>query len=102
SVPATFSFASIGNIEARLISDTNSIHLLPRRGILGLAAPRPDVTQQTWTDTAVLILHSDGLRSHWRWEDFNYLAAQPAGTIAHHLLNRLAVPRDDATVVVVK
>jgi hypothetical protein len=47
------------------------------------------------------VLHSDGISTRWRWEDFSGLTEQPAATIAHRLLQALAKAEDDATVLVV-
>jgi hypothetical protein len=50
----------------------------------------------------VLILHSDGVTTYWRWERFAHLMPAPAAVIAQELLRTLAKGNDDATVVVVK
>ena len=49
-----------------------------------------------------MVLHSDGLTTHWRWEDFPDLKDQPAANIAQELMQKLAKEEDDATVLVVK
>jgi hypothetical protein len=49
-----------------------------------------------------MVLHSDGLRTHWTWEDFPGLTTQSAGALAQQLLSTLAKDEDDATVIVVK
>jgi serine/threonine protein phosphatase PrpC len=96
------SFCSIGNIETRVLHSPEPVNLLVRRGVLGGTAPAPLITDHAWDPRATLVLHSDGLGTRWRWEDFPGLAAQPAATIAHRLLQALAKVEDDATVVVIK
>jgi serine/threonine protein phosphatase PrpC len=71
-----------------------------RRGIVGANAPNPVVTQHRWRPNHVLVLHSDGLTTHWRWEDFRDLGSASAAVMARRLLQALA--KDDATVLVVK
>jgi len=95
-------FASIGNIEAHLFGSPQPVHFLIRRGVLGLHAPTPMVMQYPWHPKSIVVLYSDGLTTHWRWEDFRHLAAAPATVIARQLLRALAKDTDDATVVVVK
>jgi len=95
-------FATVGNIEARLISHIPPGRFLVRRGIIGNNAPSPGVTEHRWRPDNILILHTDGLVTHWQWEDFPQLAGQSATFIAQELLRKLAKENDDATVVVVK
>jgi serine/threonine protein phosphatase PrpC len=97
-----FTFASIGNIEARLFGSAQSRHFIVRRGVIGLHTPRPVITEHHWEPGSVLILHSDGVTTRWRWEDFAHLTRAPATVIARQLLGALAKDNDDATVVVVK
>jgi serine/threonine protein phosphatase PrpC len=72
-----------------------------RRGVMGANAPLPVVTRHDWNVDSILVLHSDGLRTNWRWEDLK-LAQVSATVAAQRLLHVLARNDDDATVVVVK
>jgi hypothetical protein len=101
-VAIRLSFASIGNVEARVLHPPEPINLTIQRGVLGGVAPTPRRTDHAWDRRSVLVLHSDGLTTHWRWDDFPDLAAQPAAVVAHRLLLALARDDDDATVVVIK
>jgi anti-sigma regulatory factor (Ser/Thr protein kinase) len=95
-------FASVGNIEARTFGTAQKVNFIVPRGVLGLNAPAPKVTEHLWDPTQVMVLHSDGLVSHWQWEDFPNLQAGSAGDAAQQMLHKLAREDDDATVVVVK
>jgi anti-sigma regulatory factor (Ser/Thr protein kinase) len=77
---ATLTFASVGNVEARVFGSPEPMNFVFPRGILGLNARRPVVTQQPWALSNVMVLYSDGLIAHWRWSDFPHFAA------ARHLL----------------
>jgi len=94
--------ASVGNIEVRLIGNRERLDLIVRRGIIGLNAPNPVVTEHPWTAASLLIMHSDGLSTHWNWRDFSALEPESPTVIARRLLTRLAKIDDDATVVVAK
>jgi anti-sigma regulatory factor (Ser/Thr protein kinase) len=96
------SFASVGNVEARTFRTPASLSFHVRRGVLGLNAPAAAVSVHPWKREWILVFHSDGLRSHWRLEDFPDLAETSAQGTAEALLCRLAKQDDDATVVVVK
>ena len=100
--PLGLSFASVGNIEARLFGSPQDTRFPVRRGILGLKAPRPLVSERPWGRGYGLVMHSDGLSSHWGWQDFPGLWEMPPQTAAQRLLHALAKEHDDATVVVVK
>lgn len=98
----TLAVAGIGNVEVRVYGSTVPVHPILRRGILGVNAPEPIVTEAAWAPEALMVIHSDGIRSRWRWEDFPGLDQQPAETIAQTLLRALASETDDATVLVVR
>jgi serine/threonine protein phosphatase PrpC len=95
-------FASVGNIEVRVSPGAARFPFAIRRGIIGLNAPKAMVTEHPWPPDCVLVLHSDGLRTHWSWQDFPGVADQPAPALAQEFLRLLAKEDDDATVIVVR
>ena len=95
-------FASVGNIEVRVFPHSEPFRFAIRRGVIGLNAPNALVTEHPWPPDHVLVLHSDGLRTHWSWKDFPGLAEQPAPAMAQEFLRLLAKEEDDATVIVVR
>lgn len=99
---ATLTFASVGNVEARVFGSPEPMNFVYPRGVLGLNARRPVVTQHRWELSNVMVLYSDGLIPHWRWSDFPHLAEASATVAAQELLRAFARETDDATVVVVK
>lgn len=94
-------FASIGDIEARTLGLPRPGFVI-RRGILGAQAPNAVVTEHPWRPEWALVLHSDGVRSHWREEDLPGLRALSAQEMAVTLLTQFAREDDDATVLVVR
>lgn len=94
--------ASVGNIEVRLLGGEGKFNLVVRRGIIGLNAPNPVLGESPWTPANLLILHSDGLRTHWQWDEFRDVAGEKPGVIAQRLLQRLGKAEDDSTVLVVR
>lgn len=96
------SFASVGDIEVRVSPRERRASFLIQRGILGLNAPTVVVTELPWPNDQIMALHSDGLRSHWSWDEFPGITEQPATVMAARLLQALARDRDDATVLVVR
>ena len=99
--PVRLSFISVGNIEAR-VNGNPTIESFPAyRGVIGLNASDPVAAEDPWHPDYTLVLHTDGLRTNWRWDDFPGLAALPPADAARRLLQDLAKEEDDATVIVV-
>jgi anti-sigma regulatory factor (Ser/Thr protein kinase) len=97
-----FSFASVGNIEARVFGGPSRQQFIVPRGIVGGNAPHPRVTDHRWDPGTVMVLHSDGVTGHWGLADFPELTRELATTMAPRLLRALAKDNDDATIVVVR
>lgn len=95
-------FASVGNVEVRVSPSTRPFKFSVRRGVVGLNAPSAVVTEHPWPPGHVLVLHSDGLTTHWGWNDLPDLMEGAAPDLARELLRKLAKETDDATVIVVK
>ena len=98
----TVAFANIGNVEVRLLHGADRVHIPVRRGVVGLNAPNPVVSEQPWGPDDLLIMHSDGLRTSWDWSEFRNLSHEGSGVIAQRLLCVLGKIEDDATVLVVR
>ena len=94
--------ANVGNVEVRLIGSTERFSPIVRRGIIGMNAPRPVCSEHPWAASDLLIMHSDGLRGHWKWDDFSNLSHYEPATIASRLLAALGKMEDDATIIVAK
>jgi anti-sigma regulatory factor (Ser/Thr protein kinase) len=94
--------AGIGNIAVRLPGGPRPLHLIIRRGVVGLNAPDPVPAEFPWTPASLLIMHSDGACADWDWSDFSDLAREAPAIIARRLLSKLGRTDDDATVIVVR
>ncbi|HVV74032.1 MAG TPA: ATP-binding SpoIIE family protein phosphatase [Verrucomicrobiae bacterium] len=98
----TLTVANVGNVEVRVIGPDKQSMPRVRRGILGLNAPAPWPVQCGWDERSVLVMHSDGISSHWNAERFPGLLREAPTTAASHLLQELGKTDDDATVIVVR
>jgi anti-sigma regulatory factor (Ser/Thr protein kinase) len=97
----TLALASVGDIEVRIFPRTEQFAFPIQRSVLGLNSRSVTVTEHAWAASNVMVLHSDGLRSHWSWDEFPGLLERPPAEIAQQLLRALARDQDDATVLVV-
>jgi len=95
-------FGSVGNIECRVVGAEKPLNFIMRRGVIGNNAPKPRITEHEWDTSHIMILHSDGVSSRWRWSECMHLANQSASHIAQHLIRKFSSTEDDATVLVVK
>jgi anti-sigma regulatory factor (Ser/Thr protein kinase) len=95
-------FASIGNIEVRAWCGGERMPFVCKRGFLGTQETRVGVQEFSWSPEWLLVLHSDGLRTHWQWGDFPGIENEPAQAVASRLMRKLATEHDDATVLAVR
>lgn len=95
-------FAGVGNIACRVESAGERRQLVSHSGTLGHVMRRVQEFEFDFPAGALLILHSDGLTTHWAWADYPGLMAKHAGLIAGVLYRDHERGRDDVTVVVLK
>jgi anti-sigma regulatory factor (Ser/Thr protein kinase) len=95
------SFAGVGNIVARIESGATR-HLVSHNGTIGHNARRIQEFSFPWAVSNLLILHSDGLGTHWSLADYPGLSLKHPALIAGVLYRDFERGRDDVTVVVVR
>lgn len=95
-------FAGIGNIVGVIVDKERQRHLVSHSGIVGHQYRHLSEFSYPWTNGAVLVLHSDGIRSHWDLSAYPGLLSRDASLIAGVLFRDFPRGRDDATIVVVK
>jgi serine/threonine protein phosphatase PrpC len=93
---------NVGNIEIRVFESREPLKIVIRRGILGTAAPVPSISQNPWDEKSVMVMYSDGIKTHWQWKEFSQYHNESATSLARRLLFSLARDTDDATLIVVK
>lgn len=95
-------FSGVGNISAMVLNGAERRHLVSHNGILGHACRTVTECSQPWHKHAVLLLHSDGIMSHWDLARYPSLLSRDPSLIAGILYRDFTRDRDDATVIVVK
>jgi anti-sigma regulatory factor (Ser/Thr protein kinase) len=96
------SLAGVGNIVARVELDGAHRALVSHHGTVGHNVRRVQEFSFAFPPDALLVLHSDGLGSHWSLADYPGLAARHAGLIAGVLYRDHDRGNDDVTVVVIR
>jgi serine/threonine protein phosphatase PrpC len=95
--------ASVGNVGVHLMGNPQPTRIVVRRGVIGMSSsPSPVLTSHPWTAASMLIIHSDGVETHWHRSELEGLAGAATGLIARQLLQTYGRPDDDATVVVAR
>ena len=95
-------FAGVGNIAGvvRGGDGATSRSMVSQNGTAGHAVRRLGSFMYEWPANAVVILHSDGITTHWSLDRFPGLTRRHPGVIAAAIYRDHARGRDDTTVVV--
>jgi anti-sigma regulatory factor (Ser/Thr protein kinase) len=95
-------YAGIGNIAGAILADGSSRHLVSHNGTLGHTVRRIDEFSYPWSKEALLVVHSDGLGSHWDLGKYPGLPRCHPSLIAGVLYRDFKRGHDDVTVVVAR
>jgi anti-sigma regulatory factor (Ser/Thr protein kinase) len=94
--------AGVGNISMRLLKDGESRSFGCDNGTLGAGVPRIHEFMDPWTHASLLVMHSDGVKTHWTLDDYPGLARRHPGLVAGLLYRDFRRERDDVTVIVAR
>jgi anti-sigma regulatory factor (Ser/Thr protein kinase) len=95
-------FAGVGNISASVWNTSGSRSLVSHNGTLGHEARRFQQFRYDLTPRDILVMHSDGLATQWRLDQYPGLPMRHPSVIAAVLWRDHSRGRDDVTVLVVK
>ena len=95
-------YAGVGNIAGVAIAPGGSRHMVSHSGIVGHEARKIQEFVSPWSQDTVLVMHSDGLATHWNLDQYPGLASRRPSLIAGVLYRDFTRGRDDVTVVVAK
>ena len=94
-------YCGLGNISALAVRpDGTEQHLVSLSGIAGHVARRLQTFTQPWVPGSRLVMHSDGIATHWTLAQYPGLARRHPGVIAGVIARDHRRGPDDATVVV--
>jgi anti-sigma regulatory factor (Ser/Thr protein kinase) len=100
TVSGELSFVGVGNISASIVGESGTQHLVSMNGIVGHRTQTLRQFKYVWTPGSTLIMHSDGVRTRWRFTDYQGLQWKSPVTIAGVILRDESRGTDDAAVVV--
>lgn len=93
-------FAGVGNIVGTTAGGETQRRMVSLDGTVGHEAPRFRAFEYALEPGRLLVMHSDGLRSHWQIDRYPGLAARDPLLIAGVLYRDWCRGNDDVTVVV--
>jgi anti-sigma regulatory factor (Ser/Thr protein kinase) len=94
-------FAGIGNISGTILNHARR-SLASYNGTLGHEVRQIRQFEYPWPEAGLLVLHTDGLVTHWSLDTYPGLSARHPGLIAGVLYRDFKRGRDDVTVVVAR
>ncbi len=97
----TMQFAGVGNVSAFIVDERRSA-ALSQPGIVGHKPARIRPFALTLRDSAVVVLHSDGVRESWDLAKTPGLSRRSSAVIAASVLRDCGTRPDDASVLVVR
>jgi anti-sigma regulatory factor (Ser/Thr protein kinase) len=95
-------FAGIGNIAGKIFSPTEHRNLVSNNGTVGHEVRKIQEFTYPWPANGLLIMHSDGLSTHWRLDSYPGLNLKHPSLIAGILYRDFNRERDDVTVLAIK
>jgi anti-sigma regulatory factor (Ser/Thr protein kinase) len=96
------SFAGVGNVSASIVAMGSSRSIASHNGTVGHQMSRVQEFTVPWNSDSILVMHSDGLGTHWNLEDYPGIWNKQACVIAAILHRDFYRGRDDVTVLVAK
>lgn len=97
----TVRFAGVGNIGAMILSAEGTRSMASHGGIVGHQMRTVREFEYPWSPGARLLLHSDGIATRWRPEQYPGLAVRHPASIVAVLFRDYLRGRDDACLVAV-
>lgn len=98
----SIAFAGVGNIAASVWHGEARRSMVSHNGIVGHNVRKLQEYHYPWPRGALLVVHSDGLETHWSLQDFPGLSGCHASVIAAALYRKHWRRRDDVVVLVAR
>lgn len=95
-------YAGVGNISGRIFSGDAVRNMVSHNGTVGLKARKIVEFTYPWPEDGLLIMHSDGLATHWNLDDYPGLRGRNPALIAGVLFRDHNRVRDDSTLVIIR
>jgi anti-sigma regulatory factor (Ser/Thr protein kinase) len=98
----TLSYVGVGNISATIVRDEKRNSLVSMHGTVGAQFRKLQQFTYGWQPGALLVMHSDGVKTSWDLERYSGLRGRHPSLVAGILYRDFHRPSDDSTVMVVR
>jgi anti-sigma regulatory factor (Ser/Thr protein kinase) len=98
----TVRYAGIGNVAGAILTGADSRSMVSHNGTLGHQARRFQEFSYPWAEDSLIVMHSDGLASHWSLDRYPGLTSHHPALVAGVLYRDFTRGRDDVTVLVAR
>jgi anti-sigma regulatory factor (Ser/Thr protein kinase) len=97
-------YAGVGNISGSIFgpAEGRSLSMVSHNGIVGHTIRKIQEFTYPWISGSLLVMHSDGLGTHWQLDRYPGLARSHPGLVAGSLYRDFKRGRDDVTIVTVR
>jgi anti-sigma regulatory factor (Ser/Thr protein kinase) len=95
-------FCGVGNISAVIVHQGKRHNLVSHPGTVGMQIRKTQTNSYPWGTRALLIVHSDGLGTHWQLDKYAGLTEHRPSVIAGVLYRDYSRGRDDVTVLALR
>ena len=92
-------YAGVGNISGTIVHGSTTRSMVSLNGTVGHEMRKVQEFVYEWPTDGLLVMHSDGLQTHWRLDKYPGLAARHLNVIAAVLYRDFSRGRDDLTVI---
>ncbi len=95
-------FAGVGNISGTILGEETSSSLLSHNGTAGVHVRKIQEFTYLWPEDGVLLLHSDGVATKWKLDEYPGLRWKDPALVAAVLFRDHQRPRDDGALLVAR
>jgi anti-sigma regulatory factor (Ser/Thr protein kinase) len=99
---ASVRVCGVGNTVSAIIGANGSRALPSMNGTAGLNVPAMQEFTQTWNQSDLLVMHTDGITTRWRLDAYPGLRTRDPALVAGVLHRDFSRGRDDATVLALR
>jgi anti-sigma regulatory factor (Ser/Thr protein kinase) len=95
-------YTGVGNISACIVTPTERRNMVSHNGTIGHQVRKVQEFVYPWSYASLLIMHSDGIATHWSLDSYPSLASKHPALVAGILYRDFVRGRDDASIVVLR
>jgi len=95
-------YAGVGNIAGTVVTGLDTRSMVSHNGTVGHELRKIQEFVYPWPEHAMVVMHSDGLQTHWRLDRYDGASARHPAIVSGLLYRDFNRGRDDVTVLAVR